>query len=60
MYKRWTNDECVYLENNWGRIPTKQIAEDLDRTLASVQRKATRMSLKMTDEEFTRTTGRVR
>ena len=59
-HKTWTKEECEYLKGNWGMIPTSEIARTLKRTRASVQRKATRMKLKMCDEKYERATGKTR
>ncbi len=38
--RRWENREVEYLKNNWNHISTKEIAENLNRTIGSVRSKA--------------------
>ena len=44
----WTPQETKYLERNYKWKTVKQIAEDLDKSIASVTQKASRMRLKKT------------
>ncbi|GAH97586.1 unnamed protein product, partial [marine sediment metagenome] len=43
--KSWTPDEDQFLRKNYGEIPTKKIAEKLDRTFYSVRNRLTVLNL---------------
>jgi len=47
MVKRrnWTREEEAYLEENYGKIPTSEIGEKLNRSMRSVQEKAKQLDL---------------
>lgn len=45
-YRPWTGEEESVIRAYYGRVPTKRLAEYLDRTLSSVQNKAQRMGLR--------------
>lgn len=59
-HKRWSKEEEDYVKNNWGRIKTKDIARKLNRNTSSVYRKATRLNLKMSDEEYENVTDKLK
>lgn len=59
-YKRWTKEEIKYVTENYGKILVKDIAESLDRTQPSVQRKITGLGLAMSDDEYQKMTGKTR
>lgn len=40
VQKPWTAEELKYLETHYGKVPTREIAAVLGRTLASVKSKA--------------------
>lgn len=46
MGKMWTRAEAKYLIENYGRIPTKEICEHLNRTYNSVQAFAKKNDIK--------------
>lgn len=53
--KSWTSDEDQFLENNYGKILTREIAEKLDRTLFSIRNRLTVLNLYLrTKEEISR------
>ena len=41
----WTEEEITYLEERWGRIKTKTIAKNLNRSISAVKQKAIRRGL---------------
>lgn len=47
MAAQWTERELDYLRECYGELSTRQIAEDLGRTVSSVDNKASKMKLKV-------------
>ena len=50
MGKMWTRAEAKYLLENYGRIPTKEICEHLNRTYNSIQAFAKKNNIKKKDK----------
>ena len=59
-YKRWTKEEINYITESYGKIPVKDMAAKLSRTLPSVRRKITGLGLSLNDDEYKKTTGKTR
>lgn len=59
-YKTWEESEEIFLVKFWGHLPPKEIGEKLGRTTQSINRKANRMSLRISDEQYEKNTGRIR
>lgn len=45
MKRAWTSEEDTYLKNNWQQIPTKEIAEKLNRPARGCQKRSCRLGL---------------
>jgi len=43
MRNRWTEEEIKYLEENYGKLPAKTIAWNLNRTVYSIDNKASKL-----------------
>lgn len=52
MNKAWEKEELQFLMDNFGKIPKKEIANKLGRTLNAVQIKANRIGLKNPEKYF--------
>lgn len=58
--KKWTAEEKELLRNLYGTMPTKELAQKFNRSVAAIQREATNQNLKISDEQYTQVTGKRR
>ena len=47
---KWTSEDIEYLKNNYGKIPTKEIAKNIDRPTYSIYYQVKRMGLYIKEE----------
>lgn len=45
MQKHWTDDEVIYLDENWGKVSINYISKKLGRSINAVKIKASRLGL---------------
>lgn len=52
--RRWALDEINFLRENYGKIPTEEIAERVRKSIAAVWQKAQQLNLRILEKEFDR------